>query len=149
MEAHTRLRDTAFTVSRENVELVRRIYDAVIRGDDMTPFEIYAEDIAWDVSAARRATFFTQPVYHGHEGVRQAWREVLSAFRDVDFDVDELIDCGDQVLGTLSEREVGRASGVPVETTHLAVWTFADGKAIRMQLFDDRNRALEAVRLPG
>jgi ketosteroid isomerase-like protein len=134
-------------MSQENVEIVRRIYDAVARRDSDTPFELYAEDIVWDMSNARRAALFTRPVYHGHDGVRRAWREVLSAFGEVDFEVDELIDLGDQVLATLREREVGRASGAPVETTHLAVWTLAGGKVIKLQVFDDRSQALEAAGL--
>jgi ketosteroid isomerase-like protein len=134
-------------MSRENVDVVRGIYDAVARRDAIAPFEVYAEDIVWDLSKARRAALNPKPVYHGHEGVRQAWRDALSAFGEVDFEVEELIDAGDQVLAVIHEREVGRASGVPVETSHLAVWTLADAKVIRMQVFDDRQQALEAVGL--
>ena len=90
---------------------------------------------------------FTKPVYQGHEGVRQFWPEGLSGFGEIDFEVDELIDAGDQVLAVIREREVGRASGVPVEATHLAVWTLAEGKVTQMQVFDDRQQALEAAGL--
>jgi ketosteroid isomerase-like protein len=134
-------------MSEENVQVVRRIYDAAAGRDDVTPFEVYAEDIVFDVSNGRRALFFTKPVYQGHEGVRQFWREALSAFGEVKFEVEELIDAGDQVLAVIREREVGRASRVPVETTHLAVYTLADGKVTQMQLFDDRQQALEAAGL--
>jgi ketosteroid isomerase-like protein len=113
----------------------------------VSPFEVYAEDIVWDVSNARRAALALKLVYNGHEGVRQYWRESLSVFGEIDFDVEELIDAGDQVLAVIREREVGRASGVPVETTHLVVWTFADSKVIQMQVFDDRQQALEAAGL--
>jgi ketosteroid isomerase-like protein len=134
-------------MSEENVELVRRIYEAATRRDDVTPYEVYAEDIVWDLSNARRALLLTKPVYRGHEGVRQFWREALSVFGVIKFEVEELIDAGDQVLAVLREREVGRASGVPVETTHLSVYTLASGKVTRMQLFDDRQQALEAAGL--
>jgi ketosteroid isomerase-like protein len=134
-------------MSEENVEVVRRIYDAVTRRDDVAPYEVYAENIVWDLSNARRALLLTKPVYQGHEGVRQFWREGLSVFGEVDFEVEDLMDAGDQVLAVIREREVGRASGVPVETTHLAVWTLADGKVIQMQVFDDREEALEAAGL--
>jgi ketosteroid isomerase-like protein len=134
-------------LSRENVEVVRSIYDALARRDDVTPFEVYAEDIAWDLSKARRAALYVKPVYHGHEGVRQSWREMLAAFGEFDVEVEELTDAGDQVLAVLREREVGRASGAPVETTHAAVWTLAHGKVIRMELFDGREEALEAAGL--
>jgi ketosteroid isomerase-like protein len=134
-------------VSQENVDLVRTIYDAAERRDDVIPFEVYAEDIIFDISNSRRALLAMKPVYHGHEGVRQYWRETLSAFGEIDFEVEELIDRGDQVLAVIREREVGRASGAPVETTHLAVFTLSGGKITQMQVFDDRQQALKAVGL--
>jgi ketosteroid isomerase-like protein len=135
-------------MSRENVEIVRGIYAAVARRDDVAPFEVYAEDIVWDLSnAPDRAALGMKPVYQGREGVREFWRDALADFAEIDLEVEELIDGGDQVLAAIREREVGRASGVPVETTHLAVWTLVDGKVVRMQLFDDRQKALEAVGL--
>jgi ketosteroid isomerase-like protein len=134
-------------MSRENVDVVRGIYDAVARRDDVAPFQVYAEDIVWDVSNARRAAMNPKPVYRGHEGVREFWRDALSVFGEVDFEVQELIDTGDRVLAVIREREVGRASGVPVETTHLAVWTLANGKVIQMQVFDDRHAAERAAGL--
>ena len=133
-------------MSQANVDVVRRIYDAVARRDDETPFELYAEDIVWDVSNSRRATLM-HSVYHGHEGVRQSWRDGLSAFGEIDFEVEELIDAGDQVLAVIRERAVGRASGVPVETTHLAVLTLSGGKVIQVQMFDDPQQAREAAGL--
>src|SRR4051794_18359558 len=101
-------------MSRENVDLVLRIYDAVARRDIETPFEIYAEDVVWDFSDSRRAALYDKPVYHGHEGVREIWRESLAAFGEVYFEVEELIDAGTHVLAAIRERDVGRASGVPV-----------------------------------
>ena len=134
-------------MSEENVEVVRRIYEAAAQRDDVTPFEFYSEDIVWDLSKARRAGLLLKPVWEGHEEVRQFWRDALSAWGEIDFKVEELTDAGDRVLAVLREREVGRASGVPVETTHLAVWTLAHGKVVRMQVFDDRQQALEAAGL--
>src|SRR5439155_19077650 len=95
----------------------------------------------------RRAGLYMRPVYHGHEGVREAWRESLAAFGDVDFDVEELMEAGPRVLARIREREVGRASGVPVEATHFAVWTLAGGKVVRLQIFDEREEAVEAAGL--
>ena len=136
-------------MSQENVEIVRSIYEAVTRRDSATPFEVYAEDIVWDISNAARAALTMKPVYHGHDGVRQYWRENISVFGEVDFEVEELIDAGDQVLAVIPEREVGRASDVPVETNHLVVYTLTGGKVIQMQVFDDRQQALKAAGLKG
>jgi ketosteroid isomerase-like protein len=119
----------------------------VARRDGATPFEVYAEDIVWDVSNARRATLLMRSVYHGHKGVRQFWREWLSVFGEVDLDIEELIDAGDQVVAVIQERGIGRTSGAPVEASPVAVWTLADGKVSRMQIFDHRKQALEAAGL--
>ncbi len=135
-------------MSRENVELVRGIYEAVARRDDVSPYEVYAEDIVWDPSHGPTAGLGIDPVYHGHEGVREFWRDGLSAFAEVTLEVEDLIDAGDRILAVVREREVGRASGVPVEAIHLAVWTLVDGKVTRMQIFEDRRQAFAAAGLP-
>ena len=132
-------------MSRENVEVVRKIYDAVARRDVATPFELYAEDIVWDLSNWRPAELDPRPIYRGHHGVREAWRDRLSAWAEVDFEVEELTAVDDRVVAVIRDRQVGRSSGVPIGSTHAAVWTLADGKVTRLQVFDDREQALEAV----
>jgi len=132
-------------MSQENVEIVREIYQAVARRDAASAFAVYADDIVWEVSAGRALVM--DRVYHGHEGVRKFWRDALSAFGEVDLDVEELIDAGGQVVAVIREREIGRASGVPVEASHTAVWTLVDGKVIRMQVCDDRDEAFKVVGL--
>jgi ketosteroid isomerase-like protein len=134
-------------MSQTNVEVVRGIYEAVARRDSATPFEVYAEDIVWDVSNSHRATVMGSALYHGHEGVRQFWQEALSVFGTVDLDVEELIDAGDRVVALIREREIGRTSGAPVDARHAAVWTLANGKVVRMQIFDNRAHALQGVGL--
>src|SRR5262245_8258965 len=122
-------------MSQENLEIVRGIYDAVTRRDGVAPYEVYAEDIVWDISNSRRAAVGMEPVYEAHEGVRRFWRDAVSVFGEIDFEIEELTETGEQVLAVGREREVGRASGAPLETTHIAVWTLAGGKVTRMQLF--------------
>lgn len=52
------------------------------------------------------------------------------------YEVDELIDAGDRVVAVISDRQIGRSSGVPIEAAHAAVWTLAEGKVTRLQVFD-------------
>ena len=135
-------------MSCENLEIVRGIYDAVTRRDAAAAFDVYAEDIVWDVSGWRQAGLDQEPVYRGHEGVRRAWRERLAAFGEVDFEVEELIDAGDRVVAVIRDRQIGRSSGVPISNSHAAIWTLAGGKVTRLQIFDGRREALEAAGLP-
>jgi ketosteroid isomerase-like protein len=134
-------------MSQENVEIVRRVYEAVARRDPVTPFETYAEDIVWDLSRASRGAMWKRPVYKGHDGVRELWREGLAAFGAVDYVVVDLADVGERVLAEVRERMVGRASGAPVEALHYAIWTLVDGKVTRIQVFDDRAEAEAAAGL--
>jgi ketosteroid isomerase-like protein len=132
-------------MSQENVEIVRTIYEAVAARDDAVPFDLYAEDIVWIPSRSRAVG--VELIYYGHEGVRHFWRDGLSAFGEIRLKLEDVVDAGHQVLAVVREQEVGRASGVPVEAIHFAVWTLADGKVTQMQIFDDRRQASNAVGL--
>ena len=121
-------------MSQENVEIVRGIYEAVARRDAAAPFAVYAEDIVWDVSNSRRATIMDSVAYHGHEGVRKFWEEAVSAFGTVDLVVDEVIDAGDRVVALIREHEIGRTSGVPVDTA-----TLRSGRSPTARLFGCRS----------
>jgi ketosteroid isomerase-like protein len=63
-------------VSEENVELVRAAWDAWERGDTDAVFAFYDPEIVWD-QAGYGATDFAN-LYHGHDGVRQFFREWLA-----------------------------------------------------------------------
>jgi ketosteroid isomerase-like protein len=46
-------------MSQENLEVVRRIYDAFAARDDATAFQLYADDIVWDLSRDPTALLLT------------------------------------------------------------------------------------------
>src|SRR5687767_13220825 len=124
-------------MSRENVELVRSVYDAAGRGDNDAAFELYAPDIEWDVTPSAAAQLGLEPVYRGHEGVRRYWRDYLSAFERLDFQLEELVDAADRVLAVARERALGRVSGIAFENRVFAVWTLRNGEITRMRAFLD------------
>jgi ketosteroid isomerase-like protein len=126
---------------------VRGIHEAVARRDYVTPSETYAENVIWEVSNASWTALGIEPVYQGHDGIRQFWRDVLSVIGEFDLEVEELIDAGDQVVAVARERGVGRASGVPLDWSVITVWTVADGKVTHVQVVGDRHHALEAAGL--
>ena len=136
-------------MSEENVEVVRRIVDAHQRGDFASVFAGYDPDIEWhpgNVPASQWSDF--EPVYHGHEGVRTFWRTWFAAWETVDFEYEEFIDAGDQVLSIVSQRVRGRTSGVELEwTSYGQLWTIRDDKVVRVQFFPNRDEALEAAGL--
>jgi ketosteroid isomerase-like protein len=85
--------------------------------------------------------------YHGIDGVRSAldnWFEVWEWMR---VEVVDLVDAGDRVLVTLDQVAKGKGSEVEVEIRSYNVYAFRDGKLLRMELFTEREPALEAAGL--
>jgi ketosteroid isomerase-like protein len=131
-------------MSQENVEIVRGVYDAFARGDNAAPFAAYALDIELDF---RAGGIDTPGLYHGHDGVRTAFRNWLAPFRDFEFQPEETKDYGDQILVTVYEHGIGRASGVTVDRHHYALWTLRGGKIVSLCVYLDQVEALKAVGL--
>ncbi len=132
-------------MSQENVEIVRGVYDAFTRRDNVAPFAVYAPDIELDFGEGGGPD--AQAVYHGHEGVRIAFRKWLAPFRSFEFRAEEVRDAGDHVLVTVSEHGIGRTSGVVVHRCHWALWTLQGGKIVSLRNYYDHTAALKAAGL--
>ena len=59
----------------------------------------------------------------------------------------EFIDAGDRVVVRIKQRARGHASGLPVEGEFWFVYTMADGKWIRLDMFDGKDQAMKAAGL--
>jgi ketosteroid isomerase-like protein len=123
-------------MSQENVDLVRRIYDAWLAGESARDF------IAKDLE-------YVNPSYAVESGTRRD-RKALGAVREVypDYRIvpDRYVDAGDDVVVLGTAYGTG-ASGVEMTRRQGFIWTVADGRAIRMQWFNHWDEALEAAGL--
>jgi ketosteroid isomerase-like protein len=81
-------------MSQENVEIVRRVWDAAERRDTEAVFALYDPAVVWDAS---RIPETLAGVYHGHEGVRRFFRDWLESFEAHDTRPEAFIDAGDNV----------------------------------------------------
>jgi ketosteroid isomerase-like protein len=136
-------------MSQENVEVVRRVFDASAQRDADTVFSLFDPEAEWDNSRGPFKDLIGAGVYRGHEGLRRFWHEYYAeAWESVEDNLEELIDIGDSVVSVVNSRARGRASGVEVEWTHNAgVWTIRDGKVVRVAWFTTREEALKAAGL--
>ena len=136
-------------MSRENVEIVRRVYDAVARRDTEGVLALYHPDVEWDGSRVRWAEVLPETAqFRGHEELQKFFRMYYEMWESFEDDVQELIDSGDNVVSVVTSRGRGRASGVDVEWEgNSGVWTIRDGKVIRVVWFPSREEAFEAVGL--
>lgn len=138
------------SMSHENVEIVRRLFEAMRSRDNVTPFELYDSDVVLSSGSRWMSALGFERRYHGHDGVRAFWRYWLDAWEKVDFLGDlELVDAGNYVLAFNRVILRGRKSGaqVPFELSHL--YELRDGRIVHVQLFSERAEALRAAGLSG
>jgi ketosteroid isomerase-like protein len=137
-------------MSQENVELVRRLLEMFARREHEAVFAFYAPDIEWDATHADAFGFSDLTgVYRGHEGVRTYWRRWLQAWKDLEFEVEDVLDAGDEVVALIrNQRQWGRHSGIVTEMSPYGiVFTISGGKVVRWRSFSDQEQALEAAGL--
>ncbi len=129
-------------MSQENVEVVRRLYEAFMRGDRSAIVADLHPEIEW------RSIEDTE-THHGHHGVATSVGSWLETWEDHDLKAEEYLDAGDQVVVTVRFRGRGRRSGANVEARYFAVWRLRDGRAVAYCEYPSKAEAFEAVGLSG
>ncbi len=88
------------------------------------------------------------PVYRGHDGVREWARAFLEIFTDPGQEVIEVVQVdADCVLIHVRLSGVGRESGTPAEMSIYDLWTFRDGLVVHRRPFYERAEAEAAAGL--
>lgn len=126
-------------MSKENVEIVNRVYEGWSRGDfsaaELFDPEIEFEMVDWPHSGRSR----------GLEAMRETWLATLAAWEDFRAEPREVTDHGDNVLVLNHISGRGRGSGADVSALTATVWTVEHGKVVRLALYWDTERAREAA----
>jgi ketosteroid isomerase-like protein len=71
----------------------------------------------------------------------------LEGFEHWSIDVEEVFDAGDRVVTIARQRASAKHGGPEVEMRFAQVWTFRDGLVARVEMYADRDDALEAAGL--
>jgi ketosteroid isomerase-like protein len=147
LAAHAAERDTARAMSKENVEIIRRMGIAFENGDWAAAVEPVHADIEMDTT--RAPLHGLNRVYSGAEEVAGFWREWLEAWGAQQIEDLELIDAGAQVVMWTQVHELkGRGSGIEVNLPPYAwVMTLRDGKIVQATMYMDKAEALKAAGL--
>jgi ketosteroid isomerase-like protein len=129
-------------MSQENVEIVRRTYEAYERGDLEEVRKAVDPELVtcrWELDAA---------TYHGWDGLLAALAEWVEGFDQFVLTGEEFIDANeDQVIVRIHQSAVGAQSGVPIEADFWHVHTMRDGKGTRLDMFPSKAQALRAAGL--
>jgi ketosteroid isomerase-like protein len=129
-------------MSQENVELVRRTFDAVRQGDLGGAVRGFRDDAVWHNTAE-----FPGPTSCvGPSAIVGFWASLMEAFEESanGMVVEQLVEGEDSVV--LAVHSVGRAkaSGVPIDVRWGAAFHVRDGKISRVDIHGDWAKALEA-----
>ncbi len=128
----------------EEDDTLREGYATFNRGDFEQALTYWHPDAVID----RSMNFGDPGVYEGLDGVRRFYESIFEQYSEFRIEPEEVIPAGEDKLVVIA-RTVGRhkLSGMEVEDVEINVWTLRDGKAIHVQLFSDRDEALQAAGL--
>ncbi len=130
-------------MSEENIEIMRRGWDAWQRGDFDAMAAVWHPDVIWKTEHFHD---WPESGYRGHDGIRQFLSEWLDVWGDYKVSVNEIIGAPDGRVVTLFRHEgTGKQSGVPMELEMAQIATLRDGKIVEFDNYDRPAEALEAA----
>ena len=124
-------------MSRENVEIVRRLFDSYRRDDPAEALACLAPDVVYQVGQEVPA--------RGRDEVRAMWERWASSWEEIETIPEEFIEAGDHVIVAVHYSGRGRGSGIEFDARTFDVYTLRDGLCVRKLEFNERSDALEAA----
>ena len=128
-------------MSEADIETLRAGYEAVSRGDwDEVLGQAHPE---FELQTADR---FTSPgIYRGADEARRFFDDLFDPFDEVDIEPEEFFENGDRIAVYLVVRSRPKGSSAVIENRVGHLWTMRDGKAVRLEIYPEREKALEAA----
>ena len=130
-------------MSQENVEIVRRMWDAFLAADFETALSLIAPDVEWDGTNLPDGK-----IGRGHQAIMDHVAGWAAVWNDWTVEVERIVEAGDdQVIVFMRER--GRSdSGLTMDERHSELYTVSGGTIVRRRGFSDPNEAFEAAGPP-
>jgi ketosteroid isomerase-like protein len=131
-------------MSRENVEVVRRSIDLWNRGDVEALVATFSDEAELEPAPE----FIEGGKMKGRERIGRFFERLHEGWQPGDaVALGEFQEAGDRVMFSFRWRAIGDQSGIETSSEWIAVDTFRDGLVVRMQIFSDRDEALDAAGL--
>lgn len=127
----------------ERAATIRSAYEAYSRGDFEAVLALLDADVEWWPPPD---ALEPQPL-RGRDAVRDYLAPNL--FDEQRAEAEEIVEEGDRILVVARTKIRGTASGVEIEGTTFHVWTVVDDRAVRFEIYSDRDQALAAMRADG
>jgi uncharacterized protein len=126
-------------VSQADVELVRRVFEAINRRDVQAVLDAYHPDA--DMSTLT-SELVQGKAYRGHSGIREYFSSFADVWEELHLDPEEIRDLGDRILVIGRWTSRGKESGADVVSP--AAWIFAvqNGRIVFSRAYRDADEAL-------
>jgi ketosteroid isomerase-like protein len=123
------------------VELTRRSFEALNRGDFDTSMEVFAPDAVWDASSPGIGTF------KGRATIRSHLEEWLGAYEEFESELEECQDLGNGIVFSVLHHE-GRPAGSTgrVQQRPIFVSKWVDGMIVRVEPYLEIDEARAAAK---
>ena len=132
-------------MSRENVAVVRGIYDSFAAGDVPAVLGAMSPDMVWN--EAENFPLADRNPYVGHDAIVQGvFARLAEQWDGFGVEVDELLDAGDAVVALGHYVGSNRATGKAIRAQLVHVWRLEGGKAKSFQQYTD---TLQVARATG
>lgn len=128
-------------MAQQNVEIVRRLNEAIRRGDWNTLADCYDPDIC-----VRTDPSWPEQRMYGRQAAVNFIRGSIDALGD-DLSQTEIVDLGDRLVVRVRWKTHARHSGIDEELAFSEILTFRDGRVILAEFFLDHADALRALGL--
>jgi ketosteroid isomerase-like protein len=126
----------------DNVEIVRRAHQALNAGEIDALVALC--DPSFRLDMADRV--FNPAVYHGHEGIRAFYTEVMDVWQSFTWELTDVEERGDLIVVSLESIGKARGSGLELDRRSAMVWHVVDGRAMSLTFYRDPEEARAAAR---
>ena len=133
--------DARMSAEPSHTETFQAIGRAYFSGDFDAAWALIDPEIEWIEPRGVPGS----STYHGHEGVRESITKFVGTWDDYRVEHHDLAEAGDHLFVRARITGKGRSSGVPSEMDEFQVWTFRNGKAVRLEMFLDEDEARRAA----
>jgi hypothetical protein len=131
-------------MSEENVDIMRRGYEAFNHGDIETVMGLLDPEIEWQEPDVEGMP--ARGTHHGPEAVaNNVFGAVVETWDDFQATPEEFLDAGDRVVVLGRIEGTGKATGRTIEAAYAHVWTLRDGKVVHHRNYVDTATLLQSL----
>ena len=131
-------------MSKENVETVRRTYEAYEKKDVAAAFSALAPNVEWH--QAENFIYADRSPYVGPQAMLGGlFARFAAEWENFTTVTNELLDAGDKVIALGYYTGTYKKTGKAVHAQFAHVWTLSDGKVVRFDQYTDTAQFAQAV----